>query len=510
MRSVWVPATILVLGGCVDAPDVDQSQAGNSVCRNAYTATLRSDGPFCGLDSFGRSMRCAPGDRCNAIQLGGGDCCGDVACGETYTGFQLGGGAPCGLLPAGTQTNQIVDIPTFCLPGDRCTGSRAGNLAGKECTVVQTHNLAPGVPVPQIYSAYLGAGGDGCGFYFAYPTPNSIVEVATNCEPGDTCISGNLYGLCEPGPSAQVCPGMGGPPPPPPPPPPMPPVAQCQDVSLVSNVTCAGCASVDNGSFDPDSSTFTITESPMCDFALGATVVTLTITDGDGLSDSCTGVVTIVEDEPPVITPEDAEAECAAPEGTAITLNASVTDNCDPSPSLGNDAPALFPLGTTNVTWTAVDASGNTSSAGSTVTVVDTTPPTVTVGGADALWPPNHKYVRLSLADCDVTIVDTCEGELTLEEANATITCVSSDEPEEVTGNGDGHTYDDIVIVDAQTFEVRRERQGASDGRVYTVAFEVEDGNGNVTAATCQIGVPHDRSPGTVAIDSGAAYTVCR
>ncbi len=507
-RVRWVTVTFIALGACAEAPDVAQSTAANSTCHTAYTAYLRQDGPYCGLDNFGRAMRCDPGDRCTNIQTGGGDCCGDVACGETYTAYQFGGGPPCGLLPAGTLTSQIRDIDTFCEPGDQCTGSRGGSLNGRECTVVQTHNLAMGVPVAPTYSPYLLAGGPNCGFWFASTGPNSTVVQELFCEVGDTCLSGGLYGLCESN-ATQICAGMSTPPPPPPPMT-VAPVAVCQDLTLVSNETCAGCASVDAGSHDPDSSTFTITESPACDFALGATVVTLTIVDGDGLSDSCTGTVTVVEDEPPVIVAEDAAAECAAPEGTPVTLVGSATDNCDPSPALVNDAPARFPLGVTQVEWTATDASGNSAQTNSTITITDTTPPVVTVAGADDLWPPNHKYEALSLEDCGVTIVDVCEGELTLEEANATILCVTSDEPEEVNGNGDGHTYQDIVITGDRTFEVRRERQGASDGRVYEVTFEVTDGSGNVAQASCAIGVPHDQSPGTVAIDSGDVYTVCR
>jgi len=48
---------------------------------------------------------------------------------------------------------------------------------------------------------------------------------------------------------------------------------------------------------------------------------------------------------------------------------ASASDDCDPDPSISNDAPALFPLGDTEVTWTATDESGNFSTAIQIVTV---------------------------------------------------------------------------------------------------------------------------------------------
>jgi hypothetical protein len=67
---------------------------------------------------------------------------------------------------------------------------------------------------------------------------------------------------------------------------------------------------------------------------------------------------------------------------TGVTLGTPTTgDNCGVA-SVTNDAPAAFLLGTTTVTWTVTDNSGNTATATQTVTVTDNVKPTITVGTA--------------------------------------------------------------------------------------------------------------------------------
>ena len=59
---------------------------------------------------------------------------------------------------------------------------------------------------------------------------------------------------------------------------------------------------------------------------------------------------------------------------------ATATDIADPNPIVTQDqSSGFFPLGTTTVDVTAEDASGNTATGAYTVTVVDTTPPTLTL-----------------------------------------------------------------------------------------------------------------------------------
>ena len=89
--------------------------------------------------------------------------------------------------------------------------------------------------------------------------------------------------------------------------------------------------------------------------------------------------------------------------------------------------------------------------------------------------------------------------------APVSITSITSDEEVEVGAGGDGHTTQlDIHITDAGTFELRSERQGGSDGRVYRANFADEAG----ATGACEFHVPHDQGPTRGAVDSGTIVTV--
>jgi predicted permease len=59
-------------------------------------------------------------------------------------------------------------------------------------------------------------------------------------------------------------------------------------------------ASVDNGSYDPDGDSITLTQSPAGPYPKGNTLVTLTVTDSKGASRQCTGMVTVKDITPPI------------------------------------------------------------------------------------------------------------------------------------------------------------------------------------------------------------------
>ncbi len=107
-------------------------------------------------------------------------------------------------------------------------------------------------------------------------------------------------------------------------------------------------------------------------FPVGTTPVTWTATDAAGNTSSCVSNVTIVDTTPPVLTCP--EAHEVTPDdgvcGAALALTPTVDDACDPDGvTLVSDAPALFPVGTTTVTFTAVDAAGNQATCTTDVTV---------------------------------------------------------------------------------------------------------------------------------------------
>ena len=69
------------------------------------------------------------------------------------------------------------------------------------------------------------------------------------------------------------------------------------------------------------------------------------------------------------------------------------------------------------------------------------------------------------------------------------IDSVTQDEP--LNGTGDGDTSPDARRTAGGGVELRAERKGNGDGRVYTLTFTASDGRGGTTTGTVSVGVPH-------------------
>ena len=71
-------------------------------------------------------------------------------------------------------------------------------------------------------------------------------------------------------------------------------------------------------------------------------------------------LVTIVDTTSPSITaPSSITIEATSADSNIVALGNPVSSDLVDIPSVSNNAPDVFPLGETIVTWTAVDGSGN-------------------------------------------------------------------------------------------------------------------------------------------------------
>ncbi len=114
-------------------------------------------------------------------------------------------------------------------------------------------------------------------------------------------------------------------------------------------------------------------------FPLGETIVTWTATDSSGNSASATQTITVVDTTSPVlIAPESLEIEAQGITTNIEDFGDIIAEDISGIASITNDAPEVFPLGETIVTWTATDSSNNVSLMTQTITFVDETSPVIT------------------------------------------------------------------------------------------------------------------------------------
>jgi hypothetical protein len=121
-------------------------------------------------------------------------------------------------------------------------------------------------------------------------------------------------------------------------------------------------------------------------------------------------------------------------------------------------------------------------------TVVDTTAPVISqVSPSTAtLWSPNHKMVPVVIS---VSATDDSGAAPTIR-----ISSVTSNEPDN--GLGDGDKPNDIQfsgLPGDMTVNLRSERSGKGNGRIYTITVEASDAAGNKSYATTTVSVPKSK-----------------
>ena len=258
---------------------------------------------------------------------------------------------------------------------------------------------------------------------------------------------------------------------------------------------------------------------PMVTLPLGTSTLTLQVDDGLGHNATDTVTVTVQDTTLPALTcPSVAPAECSSAVGTPLAIPpAQVSDVCDPHPAVvnshgpgGAEPSGTYPLGQTDVAMTATDASGNQSACSFPVTVHDTTPPQISSSVTPAvLWPPNHRMVDVGAS---VVATDACGA------SSVTLASVTSNEPDDAPGGGDGNTTDDIqgAQIGTANFDLllRAERDGSREGRAYQVTYIATDSSGNQASTSSIVFVPHDQGAGAepllVSTEDSTAGTLLR
>jgi len=304
--------------------------------------------------------------------------------------------------------------------------------------------------------------------------------------------------------------------------------ASCQSVipdlrptaSVTDNCGCSSFVTDEDNPTDPGCGTrepivVTQTPAPGTVVGLGPHTITLSANDqsdnnnGAGNSASVQVTFNVVDTTAPVFTfvPAAITAYTGPLATTCDTVvdpgTATASDNCGPITITRSPSGNTFPVGTTTITWTARDGANNSVTALQIVTVIDNTVPVITLNGqTPSMWPPNHKYQTFTVGNFVSSVFDNCGG---VSVSDVVITNVTSDETEN--GNGDGNTLNDIVIGgDCKSVQLRSEREGGGNGRVYTITFRLTDTHGNSTTATASVVVPHN--PGETVVNSGVHYSV--
>jgi hypothetical protein len=197
---------------------------------------------------------------------------------------------------------------------------------------------------------------------------------------------------------------------------------------------------------------------------------------------------------PPDISVSNDADQC----GAIVTYTEPSGESCGTG-TCDHPSGSFFPVGETTVTCTSTAG----PSCSFKVTVTDDQAPSITTTD-QILWSPDHTYTTFNVSQLVASVSDNCDTNVGI--SSLVIVSVSSDEPDDA--NADGFTINDIVIAnDCKSVQLRAERKGDGNGRVYTVTLRVTDSDGNVTTTTAKVTVPHAQN-GNPAVDSGPSFSV--
>lgn len=230
-------------------------------------------------------------------------------------------------------------------------------------------------------------------------------------------------------------------------------------------------------------------------FPLGTTTVACSVTDAGGIKVNGSFTITVSDTKAPVLAlPGNMTAEATSAAGASVTFATSASDVVDGSVAVSCDhgSGATFALGVTTVHCSAADAAGNSTSGTFTVTVVDTTAPTLVL-------PADQSAEATSAAGASVSFVtsasDTVDGSVSVACDHAsgdtfalgatTVSCSAAD----AAGNAASGTFNvtvgdttapTLVLPDDQTAEAT-----SAAGASVSFATSASDTNDGSVSVAC-------------------------
>jgi hypothetical protein len=169
-------------------------------------------------------------------------------------------------------------------------------------------------------------------------------------------------------------------------------------------------------------------------FPVGATTVTFSATDTAGNESSVTAIVTVQDQNAPVVTAPanitvaavDASGTPATDEAIAVFLAAaSSSDNSNDTLTVTNDAPAVLPLGSTTITFSSTDSAQNTGTATAAITVTDQTSPVINVPETFAVLGTDE-----GVSAAEESLVSLLTGASASDNVDTAILAINNDAPQ--------------------------------------------------------------------------------
>lgn len=285
------------------------------------------------------------------------------------------------------------------------------------------------------------------------------------------------------------------------------------------SVPAARCNVTDD--HDP-ATTFAATLSPitgsLASYGLGSQTASCSFTDSGGLTGTASATYSIVDTTAPVLsTPGDITAEATSASGATVSWTASAIDAVDPNPSItclgagGLGSGSTFPLGPTAVDCTATDEAGNQAHGQFTVTVQDTTKPTLSLPAditAEATGPSGAEvgYSATAADAVDGTVVPSCApaSGTTFPVATTPVNCSATDNAGNTASGGFNVTVRDTTAPNLHLPGDATLEAAGPDGSSFTYSATASDIVDGADAVSCDAASGTEFPLGTTTVSCSA------